>query len=172
MSNYTIQVDWAGKDALSDSDPEKIISGGDFNTEFASVRTAVNSKADLNGNSGETFAANNLTVAGTASISNYVSAKAGRSTFVTDNDGSFDLSAGQNFQCTPTGNFTLTFTNIPNGQAGYVILVNPTGYTVSLAATTKGPAGIGTSLTLGGTYLISYIANGTNVYITKSGDVS
>jgi hypothetical protein len=172
MSNYTIQVDWAGKDALSDSDPEKIISGGDFNTEFASVRTAVNSKADLNGNSGETFAANNLTVAGTATITNLISAKAGRSAFVTDNDGSFDLSTGQNFTCTPTGNFTLTFTNIPNGQAGYIILVNPTGHTVSLAATTKGPAGIGTSLTLGGTYLISYIANGTNVYITKSGDVS
>jgi len=42
-----------------------------------------------------------------------------RATMVVDNDGSFDMNAGQNFKCTPTGNFTLTFTNITNGQSGY-----------------------------------------------------
>ena len=46
MSDYTIQVSWSGKDSLADSDANKIISGGDFNTEFSSVRTAVNSKYD------------------------------------------------------------------------------------------------------------------------------
>ncbi len=46
MSDYTIQVSWSGKDSLADSDSNKIISGGDFNTEFAAVRTAVNSKYD------------------------------------------------------------------------------------------------------------------------------
>lgn len=46
MSDYTIQVSWSGKDALADSDANKIISGGDFNTEFTSVQTAVNSKYD------------------------------------------------------------------------------------------------------------------------------
>jgi len=64
MSNYTIAVDWAGKNALSDSDAAKIISGTDFNTEFTTVQTAVNSKADLNGSSSEDFAINNGTVAG------------------------------------------------------------------------------------------------------------
>ena len=34
MSNYTIAVAWSGKDALSDSDANKVISGADFNTEF------------------------------------------------------------------------------------------------------------------------------------------
>lgn len=63
MSNYNIQVGWSGKDALADSDPAKIISGNDFNTEFTAVRTALNSKADLNGNAGEDFACNNLTAA-------------------------------------------------------------------------------------------------------------
>lgn len=61
MSNYTLQVDWAGKDSLSDSDPAKIISGNDFNTEFAAVRTAVNSKAELAGSSGQNFTADTLT---------------------------------------------------------------------------------------------------------------
>ena len=46
MSDYTINVDWDGKDALSDSATAKIISGDDFQTEFETVRTAVNSKAD------------------------------------------------------------------------------------------------------------------------------
>mgnify|MGYP003645173477 FL=1 len=42
MSDYTLQVTWSGKDALSDSDPNKVISGADFNTEFSAVKTAVN----------------------------------------------------------------------------------------------------------------------------------
>lgn len=68
MSDYTIAVNWSGKDALSDSDAAKVISGSDFNTEFTTVRTAVNSKADLNGDSGEDFSANNATIAGNTTI--------------------------------------------------------------------------------------------------------
>ena len=68
MSDYTLAVNWSGKDALSDSDAAKVISGSDFNTEFTTIRTAVNSKADTNGDSGEDFAANNATVAGTLNV--------------------------------------------------------------------------------------------------------
>jgi len=68
MSNYTIQVNWAGKDALPDSDPGKVISGDDFNTEFTSVRTALNSKADLNGDAAENFTCNDLTVTNNATV--------------------------------------------------------------------------------------------------------
>ena len=64
MSNYTIAVGWSGKDALPDSDPAKVISGSDFNTEFSAVQTAVNTKADLNGSASESFSANTA-VAGT-----------------------------------------------------------------------------------------------------------
>jgi len=46
MSNYTPQVTWSGKDGLSSSDPEKIISGADFNTEVLAIQTAINSKMD------------------------------------------------------------------------------------------------------------------------------
>jgi len=68
MSNYTLAVNWSGKDALSDSDAAKVISGSDFNTEFTTVRTAVNSKADTNGSASEDFASNNATVAGTLTV--------------------------------------------------------------------------------------------------------
>jgi hypothetical protein len=68
MSDYTINVDWDGKDALADSDASKVISGDDFQTEFETVQTAVNSKADLNGSSSEDFAMDNGTVAGTFAI--------------------------------------------------------------------------------------------------------
>ena len=47
MSDYTLAVSWSGKDALADSDSAKVISGSDFNTEFTTIRTALNSKADI-----------------------------------------------------------------------------------------------------------------------------
>ncbi len=61
MSNYTIAVNWSGKDSLSDSDPEKVISGSDFNTEFTTAQTAINTKADLNGSATESFSATTAT---------------------------------------------------------------------------------------------------------------
>jgi hypothetical protein len=62
MSNYTtFAVNWSGKDALSDSDPAKVISGGDFHNEFTAVQTAVNTKADLNGSASEAFSATTAT---------------------------------------------------------------------------------------------------------------
>ena len=57
MSDYTIAVAWSGKDNLADSDANKVISGADFNTEFSAVRTAVNTKADINGDASEAFSA-------------------------------------------------------------------------------------------------------------------
>ena len=57
MSNYSIAVAWSGKDALADSDANKVISGADFNTEFTAVQTAVNTKADLAGSATQAFAA-------------------------------------------------------------------------------------------------------------------
>ena len=62
MSNYTIAVAWSGKDALADSDANKVISGADFNTEFSAVRTAVNTKADINGSASEAFSATTANV--------------------------------------------------------------------------------------------------------------
>jgi len=92
-----------------------------------------------------------------------------RGTITTDNDLSFDLSATNNFTCTPTGTGTLTFTNHTAGQSGYVLLINTGGYAISAAATTKVTAALLATVSTAGTYLISYYDNGTNAYCTASG---
>ena len=90
-----------------------------------------------------------------------------RGTTVVDNDGSFDMNGGNNFKCTPTGAITLTFTNITNGQSGFILLVN-SGQTVSAAATTKVDANTLATISVASTYLLGYFSDGTNVYITNS----
>ena len=91
-----------------------------------------------------------------------------RGTLVTDNDGSFDLDAGNNFFCTPAGAITLTFTNHTSGQSGYILFNNAAAGTISLAGTTKADANLAATLSTAGTYLVSYLDNGTNAYLTTS----
>ena len=88
-------------------------------------------------------------------------------TVTTDNDGSFAMSATNNFKCTPTGNFTLTFTSIV-AQSGNILLVNSGGHTVSAHANTKVDANLLATVSTAGTYLLSYFSDGTNVYMTNS----
>ena len=57
MADYSKVVAWLGKDNLADSDAAKVISGADFNTEFSAIETAVNTKADINGDAAEAFSA-------------------------------------------------------------------------------------------------------------------
>jgi len=92
-----------------------------------------------------------------------------RGTVTTDNDGSFDMNVTNNFKCTPTGSFTLTFTNITAGQSGFILLVNGSNYTVSAHANTKVATGALTAMSATGTYLLSYFSDGTNVFVVNSG---
>jgi hypothetical protein len=91
-----------------------------------------------------------------------------RATAVTDNDGSYDMDLGQNFITTPSGATTITFTNITDGQSGFIKLINSGGETISLHANTKGDANIATTVTTAGTYLLSYFSDGTDVWLTNS----
>jgi hypothetical protein len=95
-----------------------------------------------------------------------------RGTVTTDNDGSFNMNVTNNFKCTPTGTFALTFTNITAGQSGFVLLVNTGGHAVTAAATTKVGASFLATVSTAGTYLLSYWTDGTNVYVTASGALS
>ena len=88
-------------------------------------------------------------------------------TITTDNDGSFAMSAGNNFKCTPAGNFTLTFTSIV-AQSGNILLINSGGHTVAAHANTKVDANFLATVSTAGTYLLSYFSDGTNVYMTNS----
>lgn len=93
-----------------------------------------------------------------------------RSTDTVDNDGSFDLNVNNHFKCTPTGAITLTFTNIPAGQSGTVLLDNTGGQTISAAATTKVMgADFLTTVSTAGIYMIGYRSDGTNVRVYNSG---
>lgn len=92
-----------------------------------------------------------------------------RGAITTDNDGSFDESVGNNFKCTPTATFALTFTNHTSGHVGNVILVNTGGYAVTAAATTKIATATLTAISTAGTYLLGYVDDGTNAYVTASG---
>lgn len=95
-----------------------------------------------------------------------------RGTQTADNDLSFDLNVTNNFICTPAATGTLTFTNLAAGQSGYVLLINTGGYSISKAASVKGGATFLTTISTAGTYLISYLSNGTSVYVTASGALS
>lgn len=87
----------------------------------------------------------------------------------TDNDGSFDQNASNNFICTPTGNVTLTFTNHTSGQSGFILFDNSGGYTGhAVAATTKVDSSFLSTINATGVYLISYFDNGTNAYCVTS----
>lgn len=48
MSDYTQTADFSAKDSLNTGDPNKLIKGSDFDTEFAAIATAITSKYDSN----------------------------------------------------------------------------------------------------------------------------
>jgi hypothetical protein len=91
-----------------------------------------------------------------------------RGAVTTDNDLSFDLSASNNFSCTPTGGGTLTFTNHLAGQSGFIWLDNSGGHAIAAAGTTKINAADLTAISTAGVYTLSYFDNGTNAYVSVS----
>jgi hypothetical protein len=88
-------------------------------------------------------------------------------TMTTDNDGSFAMSASNNFKCTPAGDFALTFTAIV-AQSGNILFINSGGHTISAHANTKVDANLLATISTAGTYLLAYFSDGTNVYMTNS----
>lgn len=88
---------------------------------------------------------------------------------VAENDGSFDLDAGNYFTCTPTGAIDLTFTNETAGQTGMILLVNTTPQVVTVDADVFLSAADLTTINVAGTYLMSYFCpDGINVYLSAT----
>ncbi len=109
------------------------------------------------------------TLAGLAVAQTFTATQLGQP--LTDNDGSFDLSAKQNFHCTPSGSITLTYTSIATntGHSGVTMIYNSGGHSVSLHTNTKAPTGMATMLSAAGTYKIGTYCDGTDVHITCAG---
>ena len=89
-------------------------------------------------------------------------------TLTTDNDLSFDMNASNYFKCTPTGNGTLTFTNITAGQSGNIWLDNSGGHTISAASSTYIASADLTTISTAGVYFLSYYSDGTNVMVSAT----
>jgi hypothetical protein len=95
-----------------------------------------------------------------------------RGTLTTDNDLSFDLATTNYFSCTPTAGGTLTFTNIPAGQPVAIKLVNGSNYAIAAHTNTKISANDLTRISATGTYLLTGLADGTNVLLTASANLA
>ena len=181
MSNYTIQVAWSGKDALPDSDPGKVISGADFNTEFTSVRTAVNSKADLNGDTAENFSCNNLTVSGeTATIDgDNIAVLESAQTFTKAHptagedismtaDQTANLLNANVFIVTATADgYQLSVSNMTSGVTAKFVIDNPDSNAMTFSSDFVFPGESGTiAINQGGITMLDCVSDGAAMYCT------
>ena len=154
-----VQIVDAMVNASAAIDATKIANGSVTSTEFqyingltSDAQTQINAKGV-----GDAVLANDQSWTGSQ-----------RATAVTDNDMSYDMNGGQNFISTPSGDATLTFTNIANGQSGFLKLINSGGHTISLHSNSKADANLATTVSTAGTYLLSYFSDGTDVWLTNS----
>jgi len=98
-----------------------------------------------------------------------VYANKGRVNITSNNQGYFNLDVAQNFTCVVSEDITINFTNISNaiGQSGWIELINTSANNISIDGNIKT-----SSLTLSsGITLLSYLSNGTAVYLTAAKDM-
>ena len=91
-----------------------------------------------------------------------------RGTPSTVTDGTLDLDTANNFLYTPGAADTLEFSNETTGQSGFIKLINPSAYTISLGSEVKAVSTFATDVTTAGTYLVTYFSDGTDVYVSAS----
>ena len=89
-----------------------------------------------------------------------------RGTPSTVTDGTLDLDTANNYHYTPGAADTLEFSNEETGQSGFIKVINPSGYTISLGSEVK--SGASWDVSTAGTYLVTYYCDGTNVYVSAS----
>lgn len=90
-----------------------------------------------------------------------------RGTVTVANTASFDMDTTNNFSCTPTANYTITFTNITAGQSGNIYINNASAYTASKAASVKLGSADLTTLSATGEYWLSYFAPSASVVLVS-----
>ena len=95
-----------------------------------------------------------------------------RGTPQTVTDGTLDMSTGNNFLNTPAANDDLEFSSETTGQSGFIKLINPSAYTISLGTEVKAGSTFSNDVSTAGTYLITYFCDGTDVYVSASAALS
>jgi hypothetical protein len=91
-----------------------------------------------------------------------------RGTPSTVTDGTLDLDTANNFLYTPAAADVLEFSNEETGQSGFIKLINPSGYAISLGSEVKAVSTFATDVSNAGTYLVTYFCDGSNVYVSAS----
>ena len=81
-------------------------------------------------------------------------------------NGTLDLDAANNFKYTPAAADVLEFTNETSGQSGFITVINPSAYAISLGSEVK--KGASWDISTAGTYLVTYYSDGTSVYVSAS----
>jgi|TARA_R110000824_G_C14953970_1_gene651252 hypothetical protein len=177
MSNYTIAVNWSGKDALADTDAAKVISGADFNTEFVAVRTSLNSKADVNGSASENFTVNGLTATtGTidgeeivtlASPQTFTKAHPTASETITlASTQTANLLNADVFVVSVQGNHTLNVSNMTSGVEASFLIKNTGAYDITFSTDFSFIGGHNPTITSGNgkVDLVRCVSDGTKMY--------
>jgi len=126
--------------------------------DITTLGTSANSKALTQNASGE------ITI-GTGSASTGVT----RGVPITITQGTLiDLDTGNNFLYTPAAADELSFANETTGQSGFIKLINPSAYAITLGSEVKAVSTFATDVSTAGTYLVTYFCDGTNVYVSAS----
>jgi len=174
-ANFTGTLQNGGSNVVVDTDIGSTVQAYDADTAKYDDVTANFTGTLQNGGSnvvvdtdiGSTVQAYDADTAKTDTAQTFTASQ--RGTVTTDNDGSFDLNATNNFSCTPTGAIDLTFTNETAGQTGMIYLSNGSDYTVTADADVHISEADLSAISATGNYIITYFCpDGTNVYLSAS----
>ena len=181
----------AGKYLQSDADGDAswaaIAGGGDASTSSSSATD--NQIARFDSTTGKLLQTSqaviddsgvisNATWQGTAVASAYIGAGVAkladdqswsgsqRGTASSVTDGTLNLDTANNFFYTPGGADVLEFSSETSGQSGFIKVINTSGHAISVGSEVK--KGASWDISTAGTYLVSYLCDGTNVYVSAS----
>ena len=135
-------------------------SGGSITSSFGNIdngSSLITTTGTISG--GDVVVGDDISVGGRAT-----------SHVTTDNDGSFDLSVGNDFKCTTAGGLTLTFTNPVAGQSGNIMFINGSNHTIAAHASVAINADVLTAISATGTYHLAYYcsaASGNNTILVS-----
>ena len=157
QSKLSLDIANANINASAAIDATKIADGSVTSTEFQYINT-------LSSNAQTQIDAKGVGDAVLSADQSWSGSQRGTPSTVTD--GTLDLDTANNFTYTPAANDDLEFSNETAGQAGFITLINPSAYTISLGSEVK--KGASWDVSTAGTYLVSYYSDGTSVYVSAS----
>ena len=157
QSKLSLDIANANINASAAIDATKIADGTVTSTEFQYINT-------LSSNAQTQINAKGVGDAVLSADQSWSGSQRGTPSVVTD--GTLDLDTANNFKYTPAAADVLEFTNETSGQSGFITVINPSAYAISLGSEVK--KGASWDVSTAGTYLVTYYSDGTSVYVSAS----